>query len=925
MPSVLLFAWILLAACLSCRAAIITVGPSGDHPSIGAAVAAAMPGDSIVISSGSFVESLVIDKPLEILGANHGISAGPAAGVRGPETRLSGGIQVGAGADGTTVSGLRIEHGFPDEGARTGLRIDASSVTVRDCIIAAVGVVPSPVAGSQALRATSDGEGLVIENCWFDGNVRGVRIEGAADVLIEGNRVQNSTVSGVSAMPGSPVIVMRANQLMGNSLAVENGSASVIDARRNFWNTGVNPPAADLSNGYSGSVSFSPWYAEAAMLTLVHGIRGDVTVAEGESLTADLLTVEPGATLRVEKGRVSAGRLDLQGGGVVEVIDGDLELGVPNGGTHVISGTFRIVHSLGSIEILGDTTFSGDTLALVSDFHIADGVSLLITGSLVMDGCNLHGEDDFDIVLNVGATLEMVRCEVRGASLFVVGSDLRLVDNLFHESTGFIFSTVQGAEVYHNVFHGGLGQFTILPGATVSTDVEGWGNVTSVAEARNRLVLQWKASALPDRTLDGTDGTLYVQPGDPVRVEIDSGGFTGRVQAAEMLLAYHSGYLDLTGFHPRAPWDNPLHLLDQPLSYFGKVDMAAGFGFAHEDPDGTLGDHVIGELGFDAGPAEGKTLVFFREKDGTDAAGIDTRLTRSTAGLPGYLNFPFTRNSGQLVIDGTSPVVDEPNALVSQDAGSGPVDLRLAGTYTREGTVDISFSVHDALAGIDEPDATVVLDGPALLSASLAGVSEVMVGDQLHLSYDFALTVDGSTPDGVYDVVVTVLDRSGNPAEVVLGTIEIAKRIATVSVASQGLVADPIEREVVFVMTDPAGVVLQTRAVTLEFNGGTASTVLVGLPAGTVRISAKTAWTQRRRLPCIFNPSGDATVDFTGTSQLPGGDLNGDNIINLVDYNLLNANWFTTSPVADVSGNGVVNVPDFNILNSNWFTVGDPP
>lgn len=906
-------------------AAVWSVGPGEDYETVAAAVAAAAPGDTLEVTAGYFAGTVIIDKPLAILGANDGISAGSQPGMRGAETVIDGGIQVLAGGAASVLAGLRIEQGYDDGGVRTGVLIDAGNVTVRDSVITAIGTLPVAVPASQAVRVTANGIAATFSGNRIETSTTGLRVEGASGVTVGGNRIEGNAAAGVRVLAGASGVLMRDNQLVGNGLAVANEAVSQVDAVRNFWNSGEDAPAMGGPNGYTGDVRVSPWFADAGMETLIDAVTVDAVVGVGEILAADVLQVNGGVTLRVEGGSVTVNRLDLEGGGTLEVIDGDLELGVPSGGTHTIAGSFRIMHSLGSIEILADTTFSGDTLALVSDFHIADGVSLTITGSLVLDGCRLQGVGDFDMILNAGARLEMVRCEIRGASMFLVGSDLRLVDNLFYDSAGFVFGTVQGAEVFHNVFTDGIDQFSILPGATVTTDVEGWGNVATLDAARNRLMLEWMEPVLPGRTLDPLDGTLYVQPGDAVRVEIDSGGFTGRVQGAELLLAYHSGYLALAGFTPRAPWENLLYLMDQPLSLFGKVDMAAGFGFVFEDPDGTLEDHVIGDFEFTSAMAEGRTLVFFREKDGGDDPQIDTRLTTSSGGTPSYLDFPFTRNSGSLVIDGTAPLLDEATAGVTQDLGSGPVDLLAAGTYTREGVVDVSFAAYDELAGIGPGAVTVVFDGPQLLTATAAGTGEVTINDLPYTQYGFTLVVDGSTPDGLYDVIATATDRSGNTTEVLLGTVEIARRIATVTVRSQGLVSAPVTRNVTFVATDAVGVVLETRVVAVDFSGGIGTTVLAGLPVATGNLSAKTAWTQRRKLPCLFDAGGDAVVSFAGASQLPGGDLNGDNIINLVDYNILNGNWFTTSATADISGDGVVNVFDFNILNSNWFTIGDVP
>jgi nitrous oxidase accessory protein NosD len=918
------FLWMAVASGF-CPASVLTVGPGRDFETIQAAVAAAAPNDTLEVSSGHFAEVVVVDKPLGILGANDGVSIGTYSGVRGEETLLSGGLQVTSGGEGTVISGFRIETGMDDGDAKTGVLIDAASVTLRDSVIASIGSLPSPAADSHGLRVTSNGDNAVLSGNRFEACRTGFRIDAATNVVIHGNRISDHTVAGISAGAGSSGVLLRDNQLVGNGLAVANGSTSPVDAIRNYWSSSQSPPSQGGPNGWTGEVLFSPWFADAEMQTLINGLVADTVIGDGEVLNADVLQIDDGITLTVERGSVSANQIDLKGGGVIEVIDGDLKFGVPGGGSHTIAGTFRIMHSLGSIDIMANTTFSGDTLALVSDFNIADGVSLTITGSLVMDGCRLRGSGSFDIVLNSDARLEMVRCEIRGASMFLVGSELRLVDNLFYDSTGFVFGTVQGGEVFHNVFHGGLDQFTILPGGTVTTDVEGWGNVTTLEDARNRLMLEWMAPLLPGRTLDTTDGALYVQPGDEVRLAIDSGGFTSRIQGAELLMAYHSDYLALSGFNPASPWDNLLHLEDQPLSVFGKVDIAHGFGFAYEDPDGTLEDNVIGNFGFTAGSTEGRTLVFFREKDVDDNPLIDTRLTTSSGGMATYIEFPFTRNSGTLVIDGTDPVIDEGGASVTQDLGDGPVDLLEIGNFTRQGVVGISFAAYDDLAGIAPGAVTVEFAGPQLFTATPSGTADVVINGLPYTQYEFTLSVGNNTPNGLYDVLATVVDRSGNSSQVLLGTVDVARLIATVDVQSQGLVATPMTRDVTFVATDASGDVLESRVVSVDFVGGIGQAVLAGLPDATANLSAKTGWTLRRRLPCLFDANGDSEVSFTGASQLRGGDLNGDNIVNLVDYNILNGNWFTTNAAADISGDGVVNVFDFNILNSNWFSIGDTP
>jgi hypothetical protein len=109
--------------------------------------------------------------------------------------------------------------------------------------------------------------------------------------------------------------------------------------------------------------------------------------------------------------------------------------------------------------------------------------------------------------------------------------------------------------------------------------------------------------------------------------------------------------------------------------------------------------------------------------------------------------------------------------------------------------------------------------------------------------------------------------------------------------------------------------------------GGIGSVPLEDVTAGTTHISAKTAWNLRSKLPADFSGTGGvAVVNLTGTDMLPGGDLNGDNVVNLLDYSLLRYHWgSTTNAVADIDGNAVIFTGDYNLLKANFYTLGDAP
>lgn len=49
-----------------------------------------------------------------------------------------------------------------------------------------------------------------------------------------------------------------------------------------------------------------------------------------------------------------------------------------------------------------------------------------------------------------------------------------------------------------------------------------------------------------------------------------------------------------------------------------------------------------------------------------------------------------------------------------------------------------------------------------------------------------------------------------------------------------------------------------------------------------------------------------------------GGDINDDNMVNSLDFSLMNSKWLQSDVAADINKDGVVNTLDFAYLSSNW-------
>ena len=312
-------------------------------------------------------------------------------------------------------------------------------------------------------------------------------------------------------------------------------------------------------------------------------------------------------------------------------------------------------------------------------------------------------------------------------------------------------------------------------------------------------------------------------------------------------------------------------------------------------------------------------MVFFRNPDGDDPVHSGTRLTASSGGVPSIIAEPFTTNAGEIVIDGSAPLI-EPGATAAQSA----VDVLQDGVFTRIGTVEVVLKAFDALAGIDEAGVTVSLDGPAVIQGTFASRGSEVLHGETYDRFTFQVPVTASTPDGIYTVTAMVADRSGNESSVTVGTLEVVRFIAQVTVSSDGIVSG-VTRDVTFTGTDSAGGILFTLVQPVTFISGTGTATIGNLPAGLSHLSAKTAWTLRKKLPCAPDMAGNAAASFTGAAILRGGDLNNDNVVSLSDYNLLNARWLTLDAAADINGDGGVSLADFNLLNGNWLSAGDAP
>jgi hypothetical protein len=438
------------------------------------------------------------------------------------------------------------------------------------------------------------------------------------------------------------------------------------------------------------------------------------------------------------------------------------------------------------------------------------------------------------------------------------------------------------------------------------------------------------------RTLDSA-GNVFIQPGDAVEATIDVSALQSKIAGVEVLLGYNSNLFDVTSLGLAQDWDVLINTL-QPrrdgdaepviVGDLGKLDAAIGLSFDFADPSGTDADQVIGDVELAAKTDSGDTVsqFFHRVKFESDTFGGETRLT--TGGPSPTFLTPFTANSGFITIDGTDPLIDAAGATIEQ-AGA---DMSLEGAITVQGDVVIVASAFDALAGIEDAKAVLTLvgtsgdaDGTTYTATQTAVEAGPNIAGDDYTEYTFVYEVIPATLNGTYNVIFTVTDRSGNQTVEALGAIEINKNQLNVTIELQGLVAAPVTRDVTFVFTNASEAVIETRTVPVVFTSGSGTVTFNDVHADTFRLSAKAATHLRVRHDAALDGDGQATVAFTNITgkRLRGGDLNGDNVVNMLDYSILRFNWFTANMVADITGSGSTQLPDYNVLKANFYTIGD--
>lgn len=230
-----LLAAAVLASATPALGAELRVGPGDGYAAIGPALAAARPGDTVIVSPGVYRERVVIDRPVALVGRPGAVVDGGGAGT-----------VVRIAAAGVRVEGLVVRgSGRSLETDDAGILVAAAGAVVRDTVLEEVlhgvylldadgaRVERTTIRGGAARSLSTRGDGIRIwsgrGHLVADNDVRDVR-DGIYVQASDGNQIARNTVRG--SRYGLHYMYAAENRFVGNRFEGNQVGASIMMSRR---------------------------------------------------------------------------------------------------------------------------------------------------------------------------------------------------------------------------------------------------------------------------------------------------------------------------------------------------------------------------------------------------------------------------------------------------------------------------------------------------------------------------------------------------------------------------------------------------------------------------------------------------------------------------------------------------------------------
>ena len=512
---------------------------TGGFATIQDAVDAATAGDTILVSAGTYDETVSVNKEVTLLGANAGLS-GTDAG-RGAETIISGDISFTSAASGSTLDGFRVE-----DGASTGARlvyVDADNITITNSVID--GDYPTDT-GTRGILTTGGAEDLtvsdnliaevrsgiyfnvgtnaVVTGNTFQDNGNGINADGPEVADISGNTFIDSVGAQIALgatenpsdfsgfigansfdPPGTGVSIYPLSSLPDD--AVITGTENADSFRGDFVASWINPNGQTF-NGLGGDDQILAGSGNDTLNggegnDLIDGGDDDDTITGG--LGDDTIIGGAGTDTAVYAGNRADFTLDLGAGTITDDNGSDGDLGTDTLGTEIVQfddGRVLIVDGgtnggFATIQEAVDAATAGDTILMAAGTYTETVV--VSTANLTFEGANagLAGTD-------AGRGAESV---IEGGIQLAPGADGTTIDGVQIDDGAAILGATAGVYVQAD-------------DVTITNSVIDRDGALGFGTARGILTATGSAADLEvsDNAVTGFATGMFINPGSTVTV-----------------------------------------------------------------------------------------------------------------------------------------------------------------------------------------------------------------------------------------------------------------------------------------------------------------------------------------------------------------------------------------------------------------------
>lgn len=310
-------------------------------------------------------------------------------------------------------------------------------------------------------------------------------------------------------------------------------------------------------------------------------------------------------------------------------------------------------------------------------------------------------------------------------------------------------------------------------------------------------------------------------------------------------------------------------------------------------------DNTDGTIQFSAVTSEGKTY--------SGSGTLATIHFRPISGGTSSVKFDFTLGSTvdtNVAYQGVDQLSSITNGSYSIDATSPTVSISSPSSGANiSGSVSVSANASDS-GGSGLSGVQFKLDGANL------GVEDA--------TPPYSILWDSTTAsNGSHSITAVARDGAGNTTTT--GSINVA---VSNSISFQRTIQLDLEARSNKTVPGTVSVLSLSKALLKSYTFNTNSSGLTNI---TFDLPFQSAYLKINVSPYLTK---FVSVDLNSSAtyvvpKLFIGDLNQDNIINTIDYSLLNSKWFTSDVSTDLNKDGVVNSIDFSYMNLHWLVSGD--